>query len=226
MRATTVTLIVDGMDQAKFMWPRAEFMKSHQFDKYIRPRLHVTGLIAHGHFVMFAVSDADVRKSSNSTCEMLAIALQRLADSGVTLAGCHVNLQLDNAGSQNKNNTVMSYVATLVGSGIISSGAVQFLRTGHTHEDIDRIFSLLSKWMKKYKRVETVSTFVECIGAWLQSLNRPYEALRFCIKLDQIRDFKVWLSFVGRTLSGHGGPAAPHSFVFTLRRGATRVEHL
>ena len=63
------------MDQAKFAWPRASFFHSHVFDKFIRPRLHITGCIAHGYFVLI-VNDADVKKSGSNACVIIGIALQ------------------------------------------------------------------------------------------------------------------------------------------------------
>lgn len=77
-----ITIIIDGMDQAKFMWPRSIFFRSHSFDKFSRPRLHITGCIVHGYFVLFVISHADLRKSGSTTVEILSMALQRLVDQG------------------------------------------------------------------------------------------------------------------------------------------------
>ena len=40
-------------------------------------------------------------------------------------------------------------MAALVLSGVIGTGVLSFLRTGHTHEDIDALLSELAKWVVK-----------------------------------------------------------------------------
>ena len=60
-----ITLIIDGMDQSKFCYPRSEFVfKSKLLEGMQRPRLHVNALIAHHKFVMVAVSRADFPKKT------------------------------------------------------------------------------------------------------------------------------------------------------------------
>ena len=110
LQTNTITLIIDGMDQAKFCWPRSVFFRSHAFDSYQRPRLHVTGCIAHGFFMLFTLTHADVRKSGSTTCEIVSLCFQQLIAKGVNLAQTHVNIQLDKAGNQNKNNIVFKYI--------------------------------------------------------------------------------------------------------------------
>ena len=48
LKLKCLTIVVDGVDQAKFGIPRAHFFASKLLDKYHRPRLHVWGAIAHG----------------------------------------------------------------------------------------------------------------------------------------------------------------------------------
>ena len=187
-----------------------------------RPRLHITGCIVHGYFMLFAVSDADCKKSGSTTVEILALCLEKLVDLGVDLASHHIALQLDNAGSQNKNNIVLGFLSCLVQSGILSGATVNFLRTGHTHEDIDMVFSLLASWMWKVLLLATVTYFVASIKTWLQQIKRPHEPHRFVVKLDQIHDWKTWLGKLGRHIVGLGGPSAPHVFEL-VRRNGTRI---
>ncbi len=54
---------------------------------------------------------------------------------------CHLLLQLDNTTKQNKNRFVIGYCAWLVQRGVFTSVKISFLPVGHTHEDIDQVFS-------------------------------------------------------------------------------------
>ena len=142
-----ISLILDGMDQAKFMWPRSKIFSSHTFDHYHRPRLHISAAIVHGHFVALFVGDADGRKSGSTTVEMIAHIMQQLTTLGINLSTFHLNIQLDNTGSANKNNVLLAFLALQVLTGRLGSASVTFLRTGHTHEDIDQMFSALAGYL-------------------------------------------------------------------------------
>lgn len=65
----TISLILDGMDQAKFGWPRAPFMGSHEWDNFAR--LHCLGLICHGYFSALTVGHADTFKGGSTTVDVL-----------------------------------------------------------------------------------------------------------------------------------------------------------
>jgi hypothetical protein len=132
---TTICLITDGMDQAKFMWPRAPWFDQHDFDSYQRPRLHINSLIIHGVLVLYTVSHADVSKSGSTTVDLLAYAFTLLHQRGVDMKNTHVYIQLDNTASTNKNNTVLSFLSAMVITGAVLSATANFLRVGHTHED-------------------------------------------------------------------------------------------
>ena len=78
-------------------------------------------------------------------------------------------LQLDNTARENKNQYVMAFLAYLVQAGIFSEVSIakiniiksmnsillyfqiylSFLMVGHTHEDIDQVFSRVSSYLKK-----------------------------------------------------------------------------
>ncbi len=53
-------------------------------------------------------------------------------------------LQLDNTSSTNKNNIQIAFNAALVELGIFKEVWLSFLPVGHTHEDIDQMFSCIA----------------------------------------------------------------------------------
>jgi hypothetical protein len=67
-------------------------------------------------------------------------------------------LQLDSA-SVNKCNTLYSYLAFLVLSGVFESVRVGYMLVGHTHDIIDQVFSRISFYLRRHN-VYTVQEFI------------------------------------------------------------------
>lgn len=131
-----IVLICDGMDQAKFAYPRClDSMQSKMLEPCQRPRLHVNACLLHGRSTHVAISRADMPKSTNVTIELIAIALTRLASQGLDLSQCHIHLQLDNTSSCNKNVQLLRWCSFLTSMKTVKEIRVGFLRSGHTHED-------------------------------------------------------------------------------------------
>ena len=63
---------IDAVDQAKMSWPRSRVMISKEFAGVPRPRLHVTGVTVHGYSKTAYITEADRKKDSNYTCQLLA----------------------------------------------------------------------------------------------------------------------------------------------------------
>lgn len=72
-------LILDGMDQAKFAYPRSDLFASKELAGIQRPRAHISCLVLHGHMVIFTISPSNVAKDANSCIETTAFALTLLA---------------------------------------------------------------------------------------------------------------------------------------------------
>ena len=189
-RGLDIVFIQDGMDQSKFMVPRSSLLRAKVFESFNRPRLHVVGVIAHGRHVAFYVSEADLAKDSNTSCEILAHSLNELAKAGVDLASCNVTLQADNTSREIKNGILMRFVSSLVSDRVIGSGRLSFLRTGHSHEDVDQLFGRVASWVKLHVRSALTSAdFVSALKEFCEHLDRPYEPKRMVVKLDQTRDW-------------------------------------
>ena len=72
-----VLMRLDGVDQAKFRVPR-QLVKTHAFEKLIRPALHVQGGWVQGFASHLAVADADMKKDTNNNVEVLARLLESI----------------------------------------------------------------------------------------------------------------------------------------------------
>ena len=75
--------------------------------------------------------------------------------------------------------------------GVAQQTGLQCLRSGHSHEDLDQVFGQLAKHLvRKGSQAMEPCDFVALISKWLnESLVRPYEQKRYCIQLDQVRDW-------------------------------------
>ncbi len=190
-RCGEITLIIDSMDQQKFSYPRAEIYKSKDLSTMVRPRSHVTACLVHGHFLLITVAEHNLPKNANCMTEILAHALTLLRRKGIDTTKLRYRIHSDNTVRECKNNIVLSWLGSMTGRGLIAGGALACLRSGHSHEDIDQCFGNLSFFMaRKGRYARHTGDFVVLIRQWLNDLKRPYEKDKYCVKLDELRDWR------------------------------------
>ena len=189
LRGHTVTLIADGMDQSKWEIPRSAIMKGKDFATFQKPRCHVASVIAHGRLVAYFVSSPDCKKDGNASTEMLSFVLTRLQRQGLHLPSTHLVLQHDNTCREFKNHNGLRWCISQVSGGNLASTTCQFLRTGHTHEDIDQQFGRLGKWMQKFRDIQTPSEVADVIRQYLAVAKLPFEHERLVVQMDRVRDW-------------------------------------
>eukprot|EP01103_Thecamoeba_quadrilineata_P019099 TRINITY_DN75_c0_g1_i3.p1 TRINITY_DN75_c0_g1~~TRINITY_DN75_c0_g1_i3.p1 ORF type:complete len:751 (-),score=109.78 TRINITY_DN75_c0_g1_i3:31-2283(-) len=115
-------------------------------------------------------------------------------------------LQLDNCYKENKNKYLFGALAFLVHIGWFDSVQISFLIAGHTHEDVDQLFSTFAVPMKETS-VSSLPQFIEYLDKWYPRANsRPTAIFLTCLY-----DFKTWLEPHLARLEGH---SKPHSFLF------------
>ena len=166
----SICIIADAMDQAKFMWPRSIAFSSHQFDSVVRPRLHVCAVLIHGYIDLLTISHADVHTGGSNTVHLLCHVLTLLANDGVVLEDKDLIVQLDNAASSNKNRTVLTFLATLPALGAVDTASAYFLRSGHSHEDVDQQHGQLGVFHSSfmYVKVGLMPPLSLCDQSWHQ----------------------------------------------------------
>ena len=185
-----VTMVTDGMDQSKFCLPRHEAMRSKDFGSFIRPRLHISAIIAHGWHVIFQISPPDLPKDSNASIELISHSLTLLKEQGAILRDLHVNIQSDNTCRECKNSPMIRYLSSLVGSRTVRAAALNCLRSGHSHEDIDQLFGQLATYMIRCKDLQDPTDVSRCIQAFLDKA-KLFEKVRRVVMIDQTRDWKL-----------------------------------
>jgi hypothetical protein len=111
--------------------------------------------------------------------------------------------------------------ATLVGLGYFQEVQLGFLIVGHTHEDIDQCFSIISNTLKK----TNIDSLKELLGLVQQGTSYT-EAFVSARHLENVRD---WKSFITPHLFTRGGTVTGITFLhhirFYMENGVTRVQY-
>ena len=84
-------------------------------------------------------------------------------------------LQLDNC-SENKNKVMFGFLSDLMSRHVFEEVHVGFLMVGHTHEDIDQFFSVISSWLKKWETIcPDIESLEQAIILRMRMLSPPKE---------------------------------------------------
>lgn len=190
-RGDSVTLICDGMDQAKWELPRDPILVGKDFATMQKPRLHVSLCIAQGWFYLFLVSSPDIKKDGNASVELLSCALTLLEKRGLNLAAADVFLQHDNTCREFKNNNGLRWGCSQVSCKNIKTLTCSYLRTGHTHEDIDQTFGALSSYLNRVRRLQTPEDVVQTIKQFCAKRKFPFESEQHVFAMEAVREWTL-----------------------------------
>lgn len=107
-----MSLIVDGMDQAKLLLPHMS-NNSKAYSGAYKLRTHLTGVLDHGYNPLFVTDLFQWPHDSNLTMNVLWHAISRRDKIPEVLC-----LQMDNCFRENKNQYVFVFLALFVKAGI------------------------------------------------------------------------------------------------------------
>ena len=225
-------IIIDGMDKSKGTWPQYGFRKPKTLDKFQRPRLTIHLAMAHGFCCDFYVADDEnFFHGASFFCEILTRTLARVAEAcrqqGRAMPE-HLVIQSDHTTAQAKNAETTNFLAALVRKFKFKSCVLHFLRVGHTHEDVDFVFSLLLARVLRKSRVQISEDLIAAILAGMTPIlaGKGYGVNAELIT--HVRHFKAW--FAEMCVNPYScwvrrqGVMAPHSFTFKLRMDLTQRE--
>lgn len=143
-----LSLIQDGMDQAKSNLPLLQRRSKNDSVQLMKQK--VVGVIAHGHGHYIYVAQPPVVGNANLTIECLwrtILKLQERYERALWKWPGKLHLQLDNA-SDNKSKAFFGFAAQLIEEGVFDEVNMNFLIVGHTHEDVDQYFSVISQHLR------------------------------------------------------------------------------
>ena len=160
----------------------------------VRPRLSSTTIIAHGHLVRTALSMPMLPSNSSKSTELIAHTLSSIAAS-YDLRCCTVDCQGDNAAKELKNVTTLRFGAMLTALHHCAGFNLCMLSSGHSHEDVDHLFSMASAWYDRHAELPDPGAFRDCLNTFYQRKEtRPYEKDKTACVVDQVRDWTLGLN--------------------------------
>lgn len=200
-----------------------QFRVPKNLDKYIRPKMELHLSLAHGYAACFFVSDEEGVNHGSSysmecICRTLAVVKRIRAEQGLPMCR-HLCIQVDNTVSACKNSWFCLWLGVLLRKWAFDTVQLSMLRKGHTHEDVDFIFSLVLARVLRKVNFMTPGDLIEAIPAGMGPLLNAKEYQCFAEHVTHTRDFQ--LSSVGsmpyNCFQTRHGITGPHSFAWKLR---------
>lgn len=186
----TLCVTMDSIDHSKFAFPRSAAMSSKDFSTFIRPTLGVTCIILHGYGFLLYVSEPAIQHDSSWSIDILSHAVSFICERcpDLELRSSHVKLHADNSSKELKHNTACRWLAALCVSRRIRTGELNCLQSGHSHEDIDQVFSALARFVEGQAELHCPDDFVTALQRFVATPGfRPYEPHKGVFKVDQTR---------------------------------------
>ena len=193
----TVSIVLDSIDHSKFPLPKAFCLSAKCFGGFIRPTLSITAAIIHGIGVIVFVAPPHVLKDSSYTVEILCHVVNLLSEiPTLDLSRCSVRVFGDNSSRELKNNSILRILAGLCSTRRVFEASLETLQSGHSHEDLDQWFSSMSGFITNQDEIHTTSQYCQKLRNWLHTPgNRPHEAIKHVVQVDQTRSWKLGIHF-------------------------------
>jgi hypothetical protein len=137
-----MSIILDAADASDYAMPHTK-TRSHASSACHKIKMHLMGGLVHGRETFLWTVPPHIAQGHNITIQALHKILCHILKKDGKLPRV-LFLQLDNTTKQCKGKGVFGYAAVLVALRIFDKIYISFLPVGHTHEDIDQIFSRVS----------------------------------------------------------------------------------
>ena len=159
---------------------------------------HITEAFSHGHNQEMTFTDfLQYPHDSNLSINIIIKILHSLARSNGNKLPQIFYLQADNCFRENKNKYMLAFCELLVHMNVFKEVHLSFLLVGHTHEDIDAMFSRIAHTLRK-----TDAETMPCLTSFLKDNKQ----------LHGLFDIRSWLTpHLVHTIKGH---TKPHHFKF------------
>ena len=194
----SICLIIDGQDHNKYRYPRDTIFQSKELSGCIRPCMDATAVIAHGYGILMALSEPFVRKDSSWSCELIAYVVNQISETS-DIRKMELICQADNTSREVKNNTLTRMAGYLIGSRRLKRMELRFLQSGHSHEDVDAWFSVLSNLLESKKHLETPEDFQQVLQEFLvDPKQRPHEQKFREVKI--VNSIRNWIFDCKKTM--------------------------
>ena len=186
---THISMICDGMDQAKHAYPKGDALNAKEFSSWVRPRLQATTIIAHGHAILVGLSPQNTPGSGSRTMELIGYMMTKPLHY-IHWANVFLHLEADNCSRELKHQTGLRMMSSLIALHRLRGCEFSYLSTGHSHEDIDAHFSLTSSYLDRFRELHTINDFQNTLQTMLNNKSvRVNEPTREVIVFDTFHDW-------------------------------------
>eukprot|EP00435_Cladocopium_sp_Y103_P036678 s460_g9.t1 len=198
------------MDQAKFRMPRLRMRRSKLSERLYRPTQHILASWVHGFGLTFYISQEDMPKNSETSVEATSRVLNDVYRESSRKLPSTLHIQHDGTPREAKNQYYSRYLIALVILGVFRQTCISFLRPGHSHEDLDQVFSQVGS-MLSHSEFATPDQLLELLNGTCrpeaaqgarQKRAKLSKIAASASMLDQTAEWKAWSSVVGVTLRG------------------------
>ena len=230
--SSILCIICDGLDRSKGTYPQWSFRAPKELEKQHRPRLVIHASMSHGYSCDFYISEEECTiHGASYILEILTRTIGRVkqirAERGLPMVR-HLCIQSDNTVAACKNAETALFMGILTRRFAFDSTNICYLRKGHTHEDVDFIFSLLLARVLRKIRVHTPLDLVQGIHAGMESLLLSKGYQRHVDHVSHVRDFGHWVAPLGikpyNCFQNRQKIETPHSFTWKFRMDLSRAE--
>ena len=224
-------IIIDGMDRAKFCWPKIPGRMSKDIVGFNRPRTVLTACRAHGHCTILFMSNEQLNHGAEFFCEILVRTIEQVFKQCVASGRPfprHLVLQNDNAPGQAKKQYAFKLFAYLTAAFKFVSVTANFLMVGHTHEDVDQLFALVLWLLVRKDSFQTPDEILRFLEKSLVKYHEDLGEQLLAVQLTAVRNFTDWLWPLDLTLDKgfktRAGIESAHSFAFKHGMNMSAVE--
>ena len=198
------------MDQAKFRMPRMRMRRSKLSERLYRPTQHILASWVHGFGLTFFISQEDHPKDSETSIEAMSRVLSEVYLESSRSLPLTLHIQHDGTPREAKNQFFCRSLMLLTALGVFRQVCISFLRPGHSHEDLDQIFSQVGALLA-HSEFSTPFELLELLDGTCrpdagrqqrQKKSRLSKISASACMLDQSAEWKAWSSVVGVTLRG------------------------
>ena len=140
-------LIVDGMDQNTTMVQKMRQTMKNIESRFVK--IHLCGVLVHRIGLYADVWIDELHKHDSN--QVITTVMHMIDDKRQrkNVLPPTLRIQADNCTRENKNIYMFALCAALVGMRYFKEMQLCFLIVGHTHEDIDQRFSIISNTLKR-----------------------------------------------------------------------------
>lgn len=143
-----LSISIDAADQSAYGIPYY-YRRSHAQDGMTKVSVHLMGAIVHGRQPFAFTFLENIKHGTNITIECLHRIFRRIRENEGALPQV-LYLQMDNTCKQNKNKYMLAWMYHLVHIGTFRAVHLHFLPVGHTHTDVDQMFSRLAVHLRSH----------------------------------------------------------------------------